>query len=98
MKFKLGEPKYPFEGKIRSIWIPGQRGKDIEVLQVTMEEMSKLHDRLPHMRAMPAYYAHDDFNNVIWFHPNPHGEYEFIVKAERTSPAAPLVLPKKATA
>jgi hypothetical protein len=101
MKFEIGRPDYPFKanGKIKEVWIKGQRGRDIQVIKLTMAEISSLHDRLERMRAMPAYYAYDDFNECLWFHPNPNGAYEFYCKVEQKEPKSnTLTLPKKATA
>ena len=84
-KFCAGEPAYKFEavGEIKRIEIKGFRDRHLEVLPVSMAAMSEMIERLPNIKAIPAYYGYDDLNHVLWFHPLPKAEFEFSVKDER---------------
>ncbi len=85
MKLEIGIPDYQFKaiGAIKKIEIKGFRDRHIEVIQVTMAAISDLHDRLPNVRAIPAFFGYDDLNHVLWFHPLPNSEFEIIIKDER---------------
>jgi hypothetical protein len=85
MKFERGKPDYPFKavGEIKRIEIKGFRDKHIEVLPVSMADMTDMLDRLSTIQGVPTYYGYDDLNHVLWFHPLPKAEFEFVVKDER---------------
>ena len=92
MKFKIGQPDYPFKtpGKIKGIRIVGQRGKDIDLLPLTMAQMNELHRQHQYMRAMPVYWAYDQANETLWFHPNPNSHAEYYVMLHDRTATGPV--------
>ena len=88
MKLLIGEPSYDFRhvGDIRGAFLPGQKGKDMPLTLVPMETMKRLHDELPHMRAIPTHVAFDRQHQKLWVHPRPKGE--FVLEVER-APGVP---------
>jgi hypothetical protein len=99
MKFSIGQPDYPFRhvGDIRGALIAGQKGRDLKLILLDMEEMREMQAKLPNVRGVPVYVAFDREKQRVWVHPLPKGEYEWdILRAEGTAkPTSTLTLPKK---
>lgn len=94
MKLKIGEPSYPFSfmGPIWEASIRGvKKGRDLRVIVISIEEMSKLRAQLPHIRGLPTRVAYDEKNKKLWLHPCPNAELELDIRGARQR----LSLPKK---
>lgn len=98
MKLEIGIPDYPYQHPILCASLRGRKAdKPVPLYVVTMAEMEALHERLPNMRATPAYAAYDADKKRVWLHPLPSGEFHLDIDPDVLSPepareeAAPTV-------
>lgn len=92
MKLEIGIPDYPFEREIMSATLRGRLPhKPVPLYLTTIAEMESLHERLPNVRATPAYIAFDPVKKRVWLHPLPSGEFHLdIVPDESPEPSIPV--------
>lgn len=90
MKLEIGVPSYDFKNGVKSAQIRGQRsGKNIPLVLIPMEAMDARHARLPWVRGIPAYVAHDAKKMRLWLHPLPDSPYTLDVEE------LPIAAPKE---
>ena len=98
MKLEIGIPDYPYDHAIKDAVLRGRLpNKPVPLLQVSMIEMEAMHERLPNVRATPAYIAYDVLLKRVWLHPLPSGEFHLdIIPGEVVEVMAPEPVPEPA--